>query len=308
MLKYRFVVGCAASVALATAAVPTAALETSPEVVISTFAGSGAAGFGDGTPGSFLMPFGLAYGPDGTLYVTDAGAQRIRAVDSKGRVRTIAGSGSVDATGLWVHGGYRDGGPHEAQFDRPAGIVWLGGKLYVADTNNHCIRTVDSDGTVRTFAGSPTRPGTADGPLETASFDRPTGLAKDRAGHLYVADYFGIREIHDGRVTTFSNLAETPFGVAEVDSAAGPILFVSDELGLVRRMPDGTTERYAVAAAIAKTTRNIQGEEPLGQPFSLAAFDSASRDLWRCPRELCPLPQLGGGFRTGPGRARCLRR
>ena len=276
MLKFRLLVCCAASIALALFAGPSAALETSPEVAITTFAGSGAAGFADGLPGSFLMPFGLAYGPDGTLYVTDAGAQRIRAVDPQGRVRTIAGSGSADATGLWVRGGYRDGSPHEAQFDRPAGIVWVDGKLYVADTNNHCIRRVDADGTVHTFAGSPTRPGIADGPLETASFARPTGLAKDRAGHIYVADFFGIREIHDGRVTTFPNLASTPFGVSEVDSPAGPVLFVADDLGLVRRMPDGSTERYAVEAALTKTTRNIQGEEPLGQPFSLAAFDSSS--------------------------------
>ncbi len=166
----RFAACCAASLALTTLAASERRARDVAGVVLTTIAGSGAAGFADGLPGSFLMPFGLTYGPDGTLYVTDAGAQRIRAVDPAGRIRTIAGSGNVDASGLWVAGGYRDGAAHEAQFDRPAGIVWLNGKLYVADTNNHCIRSVAADGTVRTFAGSPQRRGTANGPLDTASF------------------------------------------------------------------------------------------------------------------------------------------
>jgi hypothetical protein len=266
---------CVAALVLASIAAPSAALETSPEVRVTTFAGSGVAGFEDGSPGSFLMPFGLTYGPDGTLYVTDAGAQRIRAVDPSGRIRTIAGSGTADATGLWVGGGYRDGPAHQAQFNRPAGIVWLDGKLYVADTNNHCVRVIGSDGTVRTFAGSPQRPGTADGPLATASLAHPTGLAKDSAGHLYVADFYGVREIHDGQVTTVPYLGSTPFGVAEVDTKSGPVLFVADLLGLERRMPDGTIERYATDAS-KTATRNIQGLQPLGFPFSIAAFDPLS--------------------------------
>lgn len=272
----RFAACCAASIALIVPALPSAALQTSPEVRIATFAGSGAAGFGDGSPGSFMMPFGLAYGPDGTLYVTDAGAQRVRAVDRQGRVRTIAGSGNADPTGLWVAGGYHDGPGREARFDRPAGIVWLGGKLYVADTNNHCIRVVAADGTVSTFAGSPQHPGMDNGSLATATFERPTGLAKDRAGNLYVADYFAVREIHDGQVTMVANFGSTPFSLSEVDTPDGPVLFVADLLGLERRMPDGTVERFVSTNVPPMPGRNIQGLQPLGVPFSVAAFDSAS--------------------------------
>ncbi|HZO95354.1 MAG TPA: hypothetical protein VFB22_16520 [Candidatus Baltobacteraceae bacterium] len=254
---------------------PVAALTASPDVVFRTIAGSGAAGFADGTPGSFVMPFGVAYGPDGTLYVSDAGAQRIRAVDANGRVRTIAGGGNFVPDGLWVTGGYRDGKGAEARFNRPAGIVWLRGKLYVADTGNHCIREVDPDGTVRTFAGT-NESGAVDGPVATARFFKPTGLATDREGDLYVADFFGIRVIHDGVVHTIQNMTQTPFGVAVADSPQGPYVFAADLLGLVRRSPDGAVERFANTESIRFTTRNMQGIEPLGYPFSLAAFDDSS--------------------------------
>jgi hypothetical protein len=72
---------------------PAAAMPTNPDVDVRTLAGSGAAGFADGDSmhASFVMPFGLTYGPDGTLYVSDAGAQRIRAIGASGSVRTLAG-------------------------------------------------------------------------------------------------------------------------------------------------------------------------------------------------------------------------
>ena len=49
-------------------------------------------------------------------------------------------------------GGYEDGDTIVAQFDEPGGLSYADGFLYVADTNNHVIRTIDlADGTVDTF-------------------------------------------------------------------------------------------------------------------------------------------------------------
>jgi len=254
---------------------PSSALNSSPDIVVRAFAGSGAAGFADGLPGSFIMPFGVAYAPDGTLYVSDAGAQRIRAVDRSGRVRTIAGGGTLVPDGLWVAGGYRDAAGTQARFNRPAGIVWSNGALYVADTNNHCIRVVTPSGDVKTFAGS-TQAGTSDGPLESARFLKPTAMAADHEGNLYVADYFAIRVIHDGQVKTIPSLGNTPFGVAVVDTPAGPDVFVADLYGLSRRDPAGKIERFATTESIGTGNRNIEGIQPLGHPFALAAFDANS--------------------------------
>ncbi|WP_166352799.1 SMP-30/gluconolactonase/LRE family protein [Phytoactinopolyspora limicola] len=63
-------------------------------VVAGTAAGIG--GFsGDGGPAvaaELTSPSGVAVGPDGTLYIADAGNGRVRAVDSDGIVTTVAGS------------------------------------------------------------------------------------------------------------------------------------------------------------------------------------------------------------------------
>jgi hypothetical protein len=254
-----------------------AAMTTSPDVTVSTIAGSGAAGIADGVPGSFLMPFGVAYGANGALYVTDAAAQRVRSVDASGYVRTIAGGGDLVADGMWVRGGYRDGNRADARFNVPAGIVWYGGLLYVADSQNHCIRTIAADGTVRTLTGSPDRRGVADGPLATATFDRPTGLAVDKAGTLYVADYFGIRIVRDGAVKTIPNFGAGPFGVAVADSPTGTMIFAASPSGLARQLPDGRIETLASPEhGYRDANRFIQGYNLLGYPFAVAAFDGST--------------------------------
>ncbi|MDA1050555.1 MAG: thioredoxin-like domain-containing protein [Planctomycetota bacterium] len=73
---------------------------------------------------------GVAY-HDGKIYVTDTYNNKIKAVDAKtGATRTIAGTGEP---------GISDA---PAQFDEPAGITYANGTLYIADTNNHLIRTL----------------------------------------------------------------------------------------------------------------------------------------------------------------------
>ena len=78
-------------------------------------------------------PLGVLY-HDGVLYVADTYNNKIKIVDPRqGSSQTLVGTGepgSDDALG---------------QFDEPAGLAYAAGKLYVADTNNHVIRTVDLD-------------------------------------------------------------------------------------------------------------------------------------------------------------------
>ncbi len=147
---------------------------------------------GDGHPGNrdgaaaharFADPYALLRSADGSVYFTDAGDNnRIRRRLSDGRVETVAGQGE----------GRVDGPALQASFNTPSGIAAdAQGNLYVADTGNHAIRRIGTDGQVTTLAGG--EQGYADGPAAQARFDAPMGIAVDTQGQVYVADTYNDR-------------------------------------------------------------------------------------------------------------------
>ena len=81
---------------------------------------------------------GVAY-HGGRLYVADTYNNKIKVVDTAtGETSTLSGDGTPGASGA------------PARYDEPSGLVYVQGKLFVADTNNHLIRIVDvEDGSVR---------------------------------------------------------------------------------------------------------------------------------------------------------------
>ena len=84
--------------------------------------------------------------------------------------------------------GFADGSATAARFRDPAGVaVGPNDIIYVADTGNHRIRRVATDGSVTTLAGSGAA-GFADGGATTARFDSPQGVTVDASGAVYVAD------------------------------------------------------------------------------------------------------------------------
>lgn len=114
------------------------------------------------------------------------------------QVRVLAGG----------HGNHADGPGSEALFYWPSDVA-LGpdGTLYVADTENHCIRKITPLGQVTTLAGTAGVAGHADGPAGTARFWRPASVAVDAAGAVYVADSWNycLRRIRpDGQVSTLA--------------------------------------------------------------------------------------------------------
>jgi glucose/arabinose dehydrogenase len=148
---------------------------------VSTLAGDGVAGFRDGLAerARFSEPFGVAVGPDGTIYVADAGeAHRVRRLTPDGQVSTLAGGDR----------GFADGPGQTARFSTPSGLALApDGTLFVADTGNNAIRRVAPDGSVTTIAGGGIA-GDADGMGREARFNGPIGVAVDRKGRVLVAD------------------------------------------------------------------------------------------------------------------------
>lgn len=165
----------------------------SPGGTASTFAGDGVAGYADapGTEARFSSPRGLAIDAHGNLYLVECGNSRVRKISPEGVVTTVAGDG---------RGKHADGEALAASFKEPCGIaVDPAGNLYVADSDNECIRMISPEGHVETIAGD--GKGVADyadgsGPL--ARFNSPVGLCVGPAGDIYVSDskYHCIRRIH----------------------------------------------------------------------------------------------------------------
>ena len=90
----------------------------------------------------FCEPSGIAAVPSThTLVVADAGNHCIRLIDIHGMVFTLAGSGVP---------GFLDGHGQDAQLHAPNDIVVLDRKVWVADTGNHSLRVIDSEGNVQT--------------------------------------------------------------------------------------------------------------------------------------------------------------
>lgn len=171
------------------------------EGVITSIVGTGEPGFGgdDGPAteaqihnpvGQTALPAGrVVSAPDGTLYFADTGNHRVRRVDVDGTITTLAGTGEPGYSG--------EGGPASAaQLNEPRDVeLDEDGNLYIADTSNHCVRVVDADGSIHTFAGQCAQRGDLGdgGDALEAKFDRPYGLAFDPWGRLFVVDTYNHR-------------------------------------------------------------------------------------------------------------------
>jgi len=158
--------------------------------IITLVAGNGNRGYsGDGglaTEAEIDPLFGgISLDNKGNLYIADRRNYRIRKVDSKGIISTIAGNGEQGHKG--------DGGKAiAAQLNLPEDIVVDNdGNLYIADSYNHIIRKVDTHNIITTIAGIPGKKGdSGDGGLATeATFGLPIGVAVDNEGNLFIADF-----------------------------------------------------------------------------------------------------------------------
>lgn len=127
---------------------------------------------GDAPGGTFNEPWGVAVGPDGSVYVADTWNYRIQKFTADGQF--------IQMWGYFGQGEKPDAfyGPRSVAVDK-------NGKIYVSDTGNKRIVVFNSDGTGVTSFGSYG--------LEPGQFDEPVGVAVDDAGNVYVADTWNLR-------------------------------------------------------------------------------------------------------------------
>lgn len=271
-----------------------------PDGMVTTLAGNGAPGSTDGTgaAASFNRPNAVAVDAAGNVYVADTSNYCIRAITPGGVVTTLAGNPHSS--------GVRDGTGSAANFNAPFGIaIDKSGNIYVAEhdadqynTNNR-IRKVTLGGVVTTFAAESLTTGNVNGQGKAARFYKPTGVAVDKAGNIYVADSgnHAIRKITpDAIVTTLSgstfdiigrpsrdgvgNAAEFDLPTGVACDAAGNV-YVSDFGSYVIRKvtPDGTVSTFAGTPGPQEGAKSVDGvgaAASFAGPYALAIDKSGN--------------------------------
>jgi streptogramin lyase len=201
-------IGLVAAALLGAAVASGSGARRGDSVRITTFAGTGEAGYaGDGgaaTAAKLDNPFGVVRGPDGAVYFCDTMNHVIRRVAADGKITTVAGTGRKGYSGDGGEAAHAElNEPYEVRFDRA-------GNLYFVERMNHVVRRVDrKTQIISTVAGTGRAGFSGDGgPATEAAMSQPHSIQFDRRGDLYVCDILNHRvrriEMKTGVISTFA--------------------------------------------------------------------------------------------------------
>lgn len=214
----------------------------------------------------------LADAASNRLFISDSNHNRIVITDLNGKLVDTVGSGTMGRT---------DGSFSTAEFDHPQGMAIVGDTLYVADTENHMIRTINlADKTVATLAGTGKqgRPRNVNGDIRKTDLNSPWALC-EMDGTLFIAmagpHQIWSHKIGTRRITVHAGTSREDVINGRLDMSAfaqpsdlavdgdGSSFFVADSEGSAIR-------RVSVSTAGRVTTIAGTSELPRGQ--SLFAF------------------------------------
>ncbi|HEV2719543.1 MAG TPA: hypothetical protein VG323_05960, partial [Thermoanaerobaculia bacterium] len=236
-----------------------------PAGILERVAGGGTAALPDiGTKAALdahlSFPRGMAFGPDGSLYVADQFNYIVRRITPDGITSTFAGTGR-GAVGP-------DGVPAtNSELARPVDVsVTKDGVVYIVDQGG-VVRRVGTDGIITTIAGSNSASGASGdgGPARDALFLRPAAIAVGDDGNVYVEDTDAarIRRIApDGVVSTFAgngaydSTGDTGPAVAaslKLRDTDGNLLAMASDGSLIVPEADGSKIRRIDPAGIITT-------------------------------------------------------
>ena len=184
--------------------------EVSSSGIITTVAGTGAGGYsGDNGPATSAQlsdPGGVAIDSAGNLEIADNVNNRVRVVNQAGAITTLAGNGFTPSSG--------DGGQAAlAQFSVFSALaVDATGSLYIGDPNAYVVRKVTPGGAIATIAGTGSCCNSGDGGPATSAAVKPSAMAVDSSGNLYIGSGARVRRIApNGAITTIAGTGVSGF-------------------------------------------------------------------------------------------------
>jgi len=137
-----------------------------------------------------VEPSGIVTDGQGTFWIAEASAHRVRRFTIGGTITTVAGTGVAGYSG--------DGGPGiAAQLRGPRDLARdSAGNLYITENQNHVVRVLSPGGTIRTLAGTGNAGFSGDGGSpQAATLNQPGGIAIAANGDVYISDNNRIRAI-----------------------------------------------------------------------------------------------------------------
>lgn len=209
-----------------------------------------------------------------------ANAQGVLTITPGQTIATTAGTGSYGSGASGIS-------PTNTALANPASVAYdAAGNLYIADSNNHVIRKIDTAGNATIVAGTGDQGFSGDGGAATSALlNTPKGIAVDGNGNLYIADTQNqrIRKVSGGTITTIAGTGAfgysgdgaqstqaflaSPSSVA-VDSN-GNIYVADTDNHVVRKIaPDGRISTFA--------GNGQQGNSPNETVATSASLDSPS--------------------------------
>ncbi len=218
---------------------------------------------GQAPGGTFSEPWGVAVGPDGSVYVADTWNHRVQKFSADGKF-------------LQMWGTFGQGEKPEAFWGPRAIAIDARGRVFVMDTGNKRIVIFGPNGEPLASFGTTG--------MDLGQFDEPVGMAFDRQGLLYVADTWNQRiQVFQSDASGTNFLPATSWNVSawfgqSLDNKpflvvdAGGTVYVTD--------PDaGRVLQFSAAGQFLRGWSDLAGEIPvLNQPSGLAVDNQGG--LW----------------------------
>ena len=228
------------------------------EGLMNTIAGGSCTYSGDGGPATAagLIPWDIALDGKGGLIIATGSNHRIRRMDfTTGIITTIAGIGTAGHSG--------DGGSAtQAQVGDPRGVtVDSAGRIFFTEYLTSQVRMIDTNGVIRTIAGTGAFVSSAEsGPAAAVSFD-PVRILAASDGSLYVSDSY------NDSIRRLVLAVPTALQVTQGAGASGP---AGSKIPLQVKVVDAT------GVAIANQTVRFQVTSGTAQLSSISTVTTAA--------------------------------